>query len=124
MSIKMFDHEPISTVMYLYITVDGLPKPIKFYEKENPYSNTRSASGSLYERTVDSRHILTVDKLSEATKMTSLLTFTEFLKDAQAEFNAFLDEHGIKKEDIKIVRVDYEEPKEHHMSGDAIFALL
>ena len=124
MSIKMFDHEPISTVMYLYITVDGLPKPIKFYEKESPYSNTRSSTGSIYERTVDSRHILTVDNLSKATKMTSLLTFIDFLKDAKTEFNAFLEEHSIKKEDIKIVRVDYEEPKEHHMSGDAIFSLL
>lgn len=121
---NIFNHEPQDPAIYLYVEIDGNSKPIKFYNKESPYSNSPNGHGGFYPYEVDSRHIEIVDDLKLATKMKELTTFIEWRKDAILELKAFLDKHNLEKKDLKIIKVVYPEPQEQLIDSSFFEALF
>lgn len=108
----LFKHKTQESVLYLYAEVDGVSKPIRFFEKESAYSGQHNGHGGFYPVEIESRHIEFVDDIEKATKMLTLEPFIAWRKEAKEEYETFLQKHNLTQRDIGIVRVTYAAPTE------------
>lgn len=114
---NLFKHETPKTKLFLYVEHKGDVKGIKFYNKESAYSGSPNGRGGFYDIEIESRHIEIVD-IHESRLFDTIYDFLKWKNDAQKEFNAFIEEHNITKEDLKLRKIEFNEPIESDVFVD------
>lgn len=114
---NFFKHQTKQPQFILYVKEEDEILPIKFYEKESPYSGSISPQGSRYPIEIESRHIR-FDTIENATKMDKISEFIKWSSNAKKELEKFLNENNININDINILKINYPEPVEEILNLD------